>query len=93
MGDLPEPVDHFDLVDRVDRRREAAVDAEDLVVDDDGEGEEVEHVGEVLPHVGGSVLSHALGVEPVRLRHRPGLVVAPDQMDPFRVPELEADEQ
>ena len=43
------------------------MDAEDLVVNDDGECEEVEHVREVCPHVRGAVLAHALGVEPVRL--------------------------
>ena len=43
------------------------MDAEDVVVDHDGEREEVEHVREVCPHVRGAVLAHALGVEPVRL--------------------------
>ena len=47
--------------------RRTAVDAEDLVVNDHGECEEVEHVREVCPHVRGAVLAHALGVEPVRL--------------------------
>jgi hypothetical protein len=33
------------------------VEAEDLVVDEGGEGEVVEEVGEVLPHVGVAVLA------------------------------------
>ena len=41
--------------------------AEDLVVDDDGEREEVEHVREVRPHMRRAILAHALRVEAVRL--------------------------
>jgi len=41
--------------------------AEDLVVDDHWEGEEVEHIGEVRPDMGGVVLSNAFRVETVRL--------------------------
>lgn len=45
-----------------------SVDAEYPVVDDDREGEEVEHVGEVLPHGRAAVFPHAFRVESVRLR-------------------------
>lgn len=93
VGDLAEPVDDLDLVDGVDRGRQAAVHAEDLVVDDDRQGQEVEHVGEVVPHVGVAVLARALGVEAVGLRHAARLVVAADQVHAVRVPELEADEE
>ena len=41
--------------------------AENAVVDDDGEREEVEHVREVRPHMCGAVLAHAFGVEAVCL--------------------------
>lgn len=47
-----------------------AMDAEDLVVDDHGKREEVEHVREVCPDVGRSIFSHTLGVEPIRLAGR-----------------------
>ena len=46
------------------------MDTEDLVVNDHGEGKEVEHVGEVCPDVGRSIFSHTLGVEPIRLAGR-----------------------
>ena len=52
MGNLAEAVDDLDLVNGVVRGLEAAVDAEDLVVDDDAQRQEVEHVGEVCPDVG-----------------------------------------
>lgn len=64
--------------------------AEDAVVDDDREGEKVEHVGEVLPHGRAAVLADALAVEPVRLGHGAALVVAADELDAVRVPQLEA---
>ncbi len=44
-----------------------AVDAEYPVIYHDGEGEEVEHVGKVGPHVRGSVFAYAFCVETVRL--------------------------
>ena len=69
------------------------MDAEDAVVDDDREGEEVEHVGEVLPHGRAAVLAHALAVEPVRLGHGAALVIAADELDAVRVPQLEAREE
>ena len=46
------------------------MDTEDLVVNDHGEREEVEHVCEVRPDMGRSILSHTLGVEPIRLAVR-----------------------
>lgn len=93
VGDLAEAVDDLDLVDGVDAGRQAAVHAEDLVVDDDRERQEVEHVGEVVPHVGVAVLARAFGVEAVRLRHAARLVIAADEVDAVRIAQLEADEE
>lgn len=45
-----------------------AVHADDAVVDDDAEGEEVEHVCEVGPDVRRVVFTQALRVKPVRLK-------------------------
>ena len=47
-----------------------SVDAEYPVVDDDREGEEVEHVGKVLPHGRAAVFPHAFRIEPVRLTEK-----------------------
>lgn len=41
------------------------MDAEDLIVDDDGERKEVEHVGEIVPDVRIAVFAIAFGVESV----------------------------
>jgi hypothetical protein len=54
---------------------------EDLVVDYDREGKEVEHVGEVVPYVRVSVFTGALRVKAVRLCDTAGFVVAADKMN------------
>lgn len=54
-----------------------SVDAEYPVVDDDREGEEVEHVGKVLPHGRAAVFPHAFRVESVRLSNREGISFLP----------------
>ena len=81
------------MVQRVERRREAAVQAEDRVVDRGRQRQEVEEVGEVLPDVGVAVFAQALVVEAVDLRDLPRLVVAAEDGDAVTVPDLERDEQ
>ncbi len=66
---------------------------EDLVVNEGGEREVVEKVGEVLPHVGVSVLAQALVVEAVDLRDLARLVVAAEDGDPLGISDLEGYEQ
>ena len=90
---LAEAIDDFDLIDAVDAGTQAAVHAEYLVVDDDGEGEEVEHVGEVVPDVGVAVFAVAFGVEAVGLGDATGLVVAADKVHARGVAQFEADEE
>lgn len=93
MRDLSKPINNLNLIDRMDRRRQPAVHAEDLIVDDDAEGEKVEHVGEVVPDVGVAVFAGAFGVEAVGLGDAAGLVVAADEVDAVWVAEFEADEE
>ena len=82
-------VDGADLVERVDGRAQAPVDAEDAVVDDGRQAQEVEDLRAVLPDVHGTVLSQALVVEAVDLRDLAALVVAADQRDALRVANLQ----
>lgn len=93
VGYLSEAVDDLDLIDGVYRGGETAVDAKDLIVDDDGEREEIKHVGKVVPYVRVAIFPGALCIETVRLRDTPGLVVAADQMYSVWVTKLEAHEQ
>jgi len=93
VGDLLDAVKGADVVERVDAGREAAVQTEDLVVDEGGEWEVVEEVSEIFPHVGVSVLAQALVVEAVDLRDLPGLVVSSEDGDALGVSDLEGDEE
>lgn len=86
-------IDLADLVECVDGRREAAVQAEDLVVDQRGKRQVVEQVGEVLPHVRVAVLAQALVIEAIHLRDLARLVVAAQNRDAVGVAHLERHQQ
>lgn len=88
MWYLTEPVDDLDLVNRMNGRRQAAVDTEDLVIYNNTQSKKIEHVGEIVPDIGVAVFSSAFGVETVRLRDTPRFMVSSDQMDSFGVSEL-----
>lgn len=64
-----------------------------LIVDEGGEGQEVEQVGEEAPNVGISVFSEALVVETVYLGDLPTLVVPAQDGDALAVSELERNKQ
>jgi hypothetical protein len=57
MGDFLDTVEGSDVVEGVDARRQSSVETKDLVVDECGEGEIVEQVGEIFPDVGVAVFS------------------------------------
>mmetsp|Transcript_36448 Transcript_36448/g.35301 ORF Transcript_36448/g.35301 Transcript_36448/m.35301 type:complete len:236 (+) Transcript_36448:293-1000(+) len=92
MGDLLEPLDLLDVLYVLEGGGEAGMDAEDGVVDDGGDGEEVEQVREVLPHRRRPILPLAFRVEAVDLGDLSGFVVASEQSDPLGVAEFEEHE-
>jgi hypothetical protein len=51
----------------MDRRRKAAMDTEDLIVDDHAQGKEIKHVGEVMPYICIAIFACAFSVKTVRL--------------------------
>ena len=65
MGCLLHSVELSDLVKGVNTWGETTVEAEDLVLDDSGEWEVIEELGELLPYVGVTVLSQAFIIESV----------------------------
>ena len=85
MRNLAESINDFDLINGMDRGRKASVNAEYLVVDDNAQGKEVEHVGEVMPDVGIAVLSCAFGVKSIRLSNATRLMVAADEVNAMGV--------
>lgn len=93
MWNFSEAVDDLDLIDAMDAGRQTTVDAEDLVVDDAGEGEVVEHIGEVVPNSSITVLAAALCVETVGLGNSSRLVVPADEVDAVRIAEFETNQQ
>ena len=69
------------------------MDAEDLVINDAGEGEVVEHIGKVVPDSSVAVLAAALCVEAVGLGDSSRFVIAADEVDAVGVAEFETDQQ
>lgn len=52
------------------------MDAEDLIIDDGSQWEEIKHLRAVLPNIQASILPKALVVEAINLRDLPRFVVA-----------------
>jgi len=93
MGNLLDTVKGSDVVKCVDAGRQATVKAEDLVVDQGGQGEVVEQVGKVFPDIGVAIFPQALIVKPVDLSNLAGFVVATENGNALGVSDFEGDEQ
>lgn len=81
------------IIERIDAGRQTTVKAEDLVVDEGGEGEIVEEVSKVLPDTCVAIFSQALVVETVDLRDLAGLVVSAKYCNTLRVSDLEGNKE
>lgn len=86
-------VERANVVECIDRRRQASVQAEDLVVDEGGEREVVEEIGKVFPDVRVAVFAQALVVEAVDLRNLTRLVVSAKDCDALRIADLQGNEE
>ena len=65
VGHLLDSVELAYVVESINGGRKAAVEAENLLLNESGEREVVEEVREELPHVGAPVLAKALVIEPI----------------------------
>lgn len=83
------PINGLDLIQGVDVGGEATVHAEDLLVDDGRQWEEVHNFGAVAPDVYTAILAQTFVVEAVDLRNLPTLMVPSDQSDVLRVAYLQ----
>ena len=88
-----EPIDLTHVIQRVDRRRQATVRAEYLILDHRRQRHEIKKIGKRLPNSRVSVLPHALVVKPVHLRDLSRLVIPTNDRHPIRIPHLERDDQ
>lgn len=93
MGHFLDTVQGSDVVEGVNGRAQPAVQTEDLVFNEGSEGEVVEEVSEVLPHVGVAVFAEALVVEAVHLGDLAGFVVTAEDGNTLRVADLQADQE
>lgn len=93
MGNFHFAVNGAHLVNCLDFWGEAAVNAQDFLVDEGSEGEIVEGFIEVLPGGGAAVLFDDLIVEAIDGGDLSGLVVASQQYDFFGVLEFIAEEE
>jgi hypothetical protein len=64
-----------------------------LVLNESGEGEIIEEIGEVSPDVGVSVLSQTLVIEAVNLSDLARFVVASEDCDAIAIPQFHRDEE
>lgn len=87
VGHVGRPGHLFDLVEGLELGGEPPVHAEDLLVDEGGDGEAVEAVGEGLPEAD-VVAPLALVVEPIDAVDRGALVVAAEQEEVLGVLDL-----
>jgi len=81
------------LVESVDAGREAAVEAEDLTLNDSGKGQVIKKFSELLPNVSVAVFTQALVVKTVYLCDLPALVVTSKDGDSVLEADLKCDEK
>lgn len=82
-----------DIVKSINAGRETSMEAENLVVDEGGQREVIEQVGEVLPHVCIAVFAQALVVEAIYLCDLTRFVVTTKDCNSAWVSDLQRNEE
>ena len=65
MWYFAESINDLNLIQGMNRGRKAAMNAENLVVNDDAESEEVKHVRKIVPYIGVSIFARAFSIEAI----------------------------
>ena len=69
VGYLSEAINDLDLIQAMNAWAQASVDAEDVIIDDDTECKEIEHVSKVMPNICVSIFPVAFSIKSIRLGH------------------------
>lgn len=93
VGNLHNTIKLLDLVQSVNRWREATMEAEDVVLNDGTKWKVIEQSCEFLPHLGIAILAQALIVESIDLSDLLRLVVTAQNGDTVGIADLQADEE
>ena len=93
MGHFLYPIQGSDVVEGVNAGRQAAMKAEDLVVNKRGEREVVEKVGKIFPYICIAVFPEALVVKPIYLGNLSGLMVSSKDGDALGVSNFEGNKE
>lgn len=86
-------VERSNVVERVQSRAQATVEAKDGVVNRRSQWQVIKQVSEMLPDVCVSVLAQALVVKAIHLRDLPGFVVSAEDRDPLPVSNFQRNQQ
>ena len=82
-------IESSNVVEGIDTGGETSVETEDLIIDEGGQGEVVEQIGEVFPDIGIAIFAKTLIVETVDLGDLTGFMVASENGDSPRISDLE----
>jgi hypothetical protein len=93
MRNLLYTIQCSDVIKGIDAGGETSVQAEYLVIDQGGEGEVVEQIGEVLPYVRIAIFSETFIVEPIDLCDLTGFVVATEDGDALGISDFQGYEE
>lgn len=93
VGDLLDAVELADVIEGINAGGEAAVQTENGVFDEGGEGEVVEEVSKEFPYIGTAVFADAFVVKAVNLSNLSALVVASQYKDAIRVSNFPTDQE
>lgn len=89
IGDFLLPLKRPDVINVGGCGWETSVDTENFVVNECNQGQEVEYVCKVLPHVQGSIFPQALIIKTINLSYLSRLMISPEQDDPAFIPYLQ----
>jgi len=89
MRHLLNAIQLSDIIQGVQRRRDATVHADDLILNDCGHWQVIERISEGLPYIWSTVGAYALVEEAIDLCDLPALMVATQQRDTLPIANLE----